>query len=138
MDQRLIDSVKQHEGLRLRAYQDTAGVWTIGYGRNLQTLRIDAETAEQWLREDLQAALEDAKRFPEFKYLDTQARRNVFVEMCFNLGATRLALFTKMLAAIRKQDWERVADEMLDSKWARDVKGRARTLAEIMRRGHYA
>ncbi len=32
IDERGIDLITSHEGLRLKAYQDSGGVWTIGYG----------------------------------------------------------------------------------------------------------
>ena len=62
-------------------------------------------------------------------------RQRVYVNMTFNLGSTRLALFKKMHAAVEAKDWEKAAEEMLDSKWATQVKGRADRLAEMMRSG---
>jgi lysozyme len=41
-----------------------------------------------------------------------------------------------MLAACQKGEWDKAANEMLDSKWASQVKQRAKTLAEIMRKGN--
>ena len=45
-EQRLVASLEKHEGYRDKAYQDTEGVWTIGYGTNLQELRIDESIEE--------------------------------------------------------------------------------------------
>lgn len=134
-EQRLVASLEKHEGYRDKAYQDTEGVWTIGYGTNLQELKIDEFLARKWLMEDLTEAIRGAKRFPEYRDLDTQLRREVFVEMVYNMGPSRVAGFKNMLAAIRRQDWDDAASEMLDSKWARQVGRRARTLAENMRNG---
>lgn len=136
-EQRLVDSLEKHEGYRDKAYQDTEGVWTIGYGTNLQELRIDEFLARKWLMEDLVEAIRGAKRFPEYRDLNTQARREVFVEMVYNMGPSRVAGFKNMLSAIRRNDWADAADEMLDSKWARQVGQRARTLADLMKRGQY-
>lgn len=135
---RLVASLEKHEGFRDKAYQDTEGVWTIGYGTNLQELRIDEFLARRWLMEDLAEAIRGAKRFPEYRDLDTQVRREVFVEMVYNMGPSRVAGFRNMLSAIRRNDWEDAANEMLDSKWARQVGQRARTLSELMRNGHYS
>ena len=136
-DQNLIASIKRHEGYRDRAYQDTEGIWTIGYGTNLQELQIDQFLANKWLLSAVDDAYNYARTFPEFEELDTVARRNVFIEMVYNMGPSRVAGFRNMLAAIREHDWETAAEEMLDSKWARQVKGRAVRLAELMRTGIY-
>jgi len=135
--EKLIESVKRHEGWRSKAYQDTEGVWTVGYGRNLQELEISLELGTSWLRDDLRASEDYAESFPEFEFLDRDARQDVFIEMIFNMGPSRVAGFKNMLAAIREQDWEEAAKEMLDSKWARQVGVRAKRLAERMRTGKY-
>ena len=55
--------------------------------------------------------------------------------MCFNLGINRTRGFKKALYALKKGLYDDVAKEMLDSKWARDVGNRAKTLAKMMREG---
>ncbi len=106
-------------------------------GRNLQELEIDEQLGEDWLIEDIEEAQRGARRFPEYGLLDTIPRKNVFVEMVFNMGPRRVAGFRNMLAAIRDDDFDRAADEMLDSKWARQVGRRANRLAEQMRSGRF-
>ena len=132
----LRSSVRRHEGWRNKAYQDSEGIWTIGYGRNLQELVITKEQGEKWLEEDLRVARLASKRFPEFTLMNP-VRQDVFIEMVFNMGPSRVAGFRNMLAAIREGDWNDAADEMLDSKWARQVGRRAVRLAQIMRDGFY-
>ena len=56
--------------------------------------------------------------------------------MYFNLG-NRLFKFVNMLAALNEGNYEKVADEMLDSKWAKQVKGRSIELADMMREDKY-
>lgn len=136
--EKLLLSLKAHEGCRLDAYQDTVGVWTIGYGRNLQTLRIGPAQAETWLREDMLAAVLEAQKFPEYNHLDTDARRNAFTEMVFNMGAPRVRNFKNMLAAVRQSDWNRVAIEAIDSQWARQVGRRANVLAAMFVTGQFS
>ena len=133
---KLYDSIRRHEGWRDKAYQDTEEIWTVGYGRNLQELRIDKELGEKWLAEDIETAVRYAKRFPEYDLL-SEARQCVLVEMVFNMGPSRVAGFKNMLAAIREGEYEEAAIEMLDSKWARQVGRRARRLAEQMESGEY-
>lgn len=136
MDNKLLASLRLHEGWRDKAYQDTEGIWTIGYGTNLQELRINKDLGERWLRDQAEIAYKAAKRFPEFELLNS-ARQNVFVEMVYNMGPSRVAGFKNMLAAIRDGDWEEAAIQMLDSKWARQVGNRAKTLAALMEEGNY-
>lgn len=136
-------STKIHEGRRLRAYQDTKGVWTVGYGTNLQELSIDEELATKWLREKLYQAEVLAGGYPWFREL-AQARKDVVVEMIYNLGITRFDKFTNLKAALGVKNYNKAADEMMDSKWAYDVgdgpgnkDDRAERLARQMRTGTY-
>jgi lysozyme len=133
---KLRDSIRQHEGWRNKAYRDSEGIWTIGYGRNLQELEIDKEIGEKWLDQDVATAAMYAERFPEFHKLDA-VRKDVLIEMVFNMGPSRVAGFRKMLGAIRDGDWEEAAIQMLDSKWAKQVGQRARRLAKQMESGEY-
>lgn len=134
---RLLASVRAHEGFRHRAYQDVRGVWTIGFGTNLQTLVIDERTAERWLLAAL-AAAEDALSFaPGFLHAD-DVRRDVLVEMAYQLGVRGCLAFRRMWAAVDRKDWWAAASEMLDSRWAREqTPERARTLADRMRSGKW-
>jgi len=131
----LSERVKEAEGLRLKPYRCPAGKLTIGYGRNLEDRGITEAEAEHLLENDLDAARwEVQKRVPGFADLSLE-RRNVLVEMAFNLGIGGVMRFTGMLAAIRLGDYETAAVEMLDSKWAKQVGRRARMLATIMETG---
>jgi len=130
----LVERVKYHEGYRANAYQDSVGVWTIGYGTNLQTLTLDKELAERWLLEELEGCREAVDDYIGGMGLDN-ARREVLIEMAYNLGFAGLMKFRRMWAAIQNHDFETAAAEMLDSKWARQVGRRADSLAELMRAG---
>ena len=57
--------------------------------------------------------------------------------MAFNLGVNGLLGFRKTLALIEAGDYTKASVEMLDSKWARQVKGRATRLSEQMRTGKW-
>jgi lysozyme len=132
----LKESIRRHEGWRDKAYQDSEGIWTVGYGRNLQELEIDKQLGETWLEDDLKTARLAAERIPEYSLL-TDERKDVLVEMVYNMGPSRVAGFRMMLAAIRDGDWEEAAIQMLDSKWARQVGVRARRLAKQMESSEY-
>ena len=61
----------------------------------------------------------------------------VCVNMAFNLGMPRLNKFKKMWSAIEDEDYDHAAVEMLDSRWASQVKGRATKLANAMHNGEF-
>ena len=126
--------IKKHEGLRLRPYKCTAGKLTIGYGRNLDDNGISEVEAEQMLHNDIQNCYAACLKFPFWNELNA-ARQAVLIDMCFNLGITKMKQFKKMLAALEIGAYYRAAHEMLDSHWARQVTSRATELAEIMEKG---
>ena len=134
-DPALIAMVSQHEGLRLKPYRDSVGIWTIGYGRNLQDVGIRQDEARLMLENDLTVAMNDARfLFDDFAAL-TPNRQRVLVDMAFNLGRTRLAGFKAMWAALERGDFHAAAAEMKDSRWARQVGNRADRLARMMKEG---
>lgn len=135
MSNKLRDMLIRHEGLRRKPYRDTVGKLTIGVGRNLDDVGITRDEALILLDHDIAKVRREVKRaFAWFPRLNA-ARQNVVLNMVFNLGLPRFRRFRKTIAAIKDRRWDDAADEMLDSKWARQVKGRARELARIMRRG---
>lgn len=135
---RLRDQLKVHEGFRSKPYEDTVGVLTIGYGRNL-TLGISESEAEVLLSNDIKRAYASAVRLvgqDKFGSLCDE-RQEVLVNMAFNLGETRLRKFRHFLAALTVEDYECAASEMLRSRWAQQVGKRAAELADVMRKGMY-
>jgi len=140
---RLSESVKLHEGFRDKPYLDSVGVLTIGYGTNIAEGISKAE-AEFLLYNRLSNALAGARNlFRNFERL-SDVRQEVLVEMCYQIGVTRLAGFKKMIAAVEADDPDTTAvemlddviREMLDSKWAKiQSPRRAQDLAEEFRKG---
>ena len=125
------------EGLRLKPYRCSVGKLTIGVGRNLDDVGISKDEAMAMLRNDIFKAQRAAWQIVGDHIWGglTKTRKGVLINMCFNLGATRLRKFVKMLIAVRLGNYEKAADEMLDSKWARQVGSRAKRLAQEMRDG---
>jgi len=133
--ERLINSIKKHEGKRNRAYRDSEGRLTIGYGHNLDSKPLTDDVIELILAHDVTDALTGSRSaLPYFDSLDT-IRQEVIVEMVFNLGRARFLGFVKMLAALERGDYETAANEMLDSRWHMQVGIRAEQLAERLRGG---
>ena len=133
-----LEQLKIDEGCRLTAYQDTVGVWTIGYGHTGGAKKGDKITqkeAEGFLLEDTLEAARDASTLPVgFDGLNA-VRQSVLINMCFNLGLTRLLNFKRFLSAVQVRDFDTAALEMLDSKWAGQVGQRAIRLAKLMKKG---
>ena len=128
----------RHEGLELSAYQDHLGYWTIGYGHLIDS-RKGGKITEGQARVILHADVDEVtynlvRSYPWFRQLST-TRQMVLQNMCFQLGATGLAGFKNFLDALSHRQWGRAANEMLDSKWAKQTPERANELAELMRGG---
>lgn len=124
--------LRAHEGLRLKPYKCTAGKLTIGYGRNLEDNGITENEAEILLATDIQNAYKEVSKF-EFWNRLTLDRKAVLVDMCFNMGISKLKTFKKFLSALERANYNVAADEMLDSKWARQVGSRAQDLYNLMK-----
>jgi lysozyme len=131
----------QDEGMRLEAYQDTLGLWTIGIGHLLgaekRMSKITFAECMALFETDLKDAWEIAyKLCPKMLMTEREDQRNnVIVNMAFNLG-TKLGGFKKFIAACEGSDWPTAAKEMMDSKWATQVPLRAERLRDVILKGH--
>lgn len=148
VDPQLIADLKRDEGLRLKAYPDPLSggdPWTIGYGHT----GPDVLRGTVWTREQAEAALiadilehnaELARHLPWVDRLDP-ARRRVLQNMAFNLGVGKpggtkgLLGFKNTLGMIERGEYERAADAMMKSLWAKQVGKRAARLSATMRTG---
>lgn len=128
----LVDWIKHHEGLRLFPYNDTVGKLTIGYGRNLQDNGITIQEAEILLNNDIKKCVSELSNFEWFTSQPEKVRW-ALINMCFNLGLTRLLGFKKMIKALEQKDYLTASIESLDSKWANQVHERANDIALMIR-----
>ena len=141
--ERLEKAIMRDEGYRSRPYLDTVGVPTIGYGSTcilgipvtLAMPALSITAARDLLRADLYGALVDAQAlFSRFDEMDG-VRQEVLVNMAYNLGRSRLGNFRKLIRHGLDLSYQRMADEMQDSKWYRQVGFRSRRLVAEMRSG---
>ena len=154
----LLEELVKHEGLRLQVYQDTLGIDTIGIGRNLKDRGISKEELDELdiptighvyeygiteadamllAENDVQIVEEELLRaHPCVEELDA-VRQLVLVDMAFNMGVPRLCKFKKMWNAVHEQKFDIAAKEMLDSRWANQVKSRSVKLANAMHNGEF-
>lgn len=131
----LTESLKRHEGFSSKAYTCPAGKITVGYGRNLEDLGITKDEAETLLHNDIIRIWREAHQaFPWFEKLD-EARESAILNMIFQLGISRFSRFKKMIVFLEKEEYEKAADEALNSAWAKQTPKRAKEVAEIIRDG---
>lgn len=134
-EERLAETLMLDEGFRGQPYLDTVGKVTIGFGRNLDDKPLTKAEAAVLLEHDIRDTVRDLdRRLSWWRNLD-DVRQEVLGNMAFNLGINGLCAFVKMLAAARRGDFRAAAAEMRDSKWYRQVGGRAVRLAQQMETG---
>ena len=139
--ERLMESVKQHEGYRNKVYLDTLGKRTVGVGHlcTEDWWEDDKEYEEEFLmkilEEDLQEAIEGASTLMlqhDCSDIDEKAHE-IIIEMVFQLGMTGVSKFKNMWKALSEHNYTGASYEMLDSKWAKQTPNRAKSMAELMK-----
>lgn len=136
------DEIKADEGFNTKVYPDTLGNLTVGRGHKLTPEELekykegdefDKDVLEDMFEQDFEVARSDAEKFaPEG--LPEEAM-DIVTNMSFQLGLPRLSTFKKFKAALKEKDYNKAADEMLDSLWASEEQTpeRANRLANRMR-----
>lgn len=115
-----ISLIKQFEGCKLKAYQDSVGVWTIGYGWTQPVdgrkigpgMVIDQATAERLLKCGLVQYEQGVNQL--VKVIITQGQFNALVSFAYNLGLRSLSTST-LLRKLNAGDKQGAADEF--GKW---------------------
>ncbi len=132
------NTLNTDEGLVLTPYQDSKGIWTAGFGFNLQTTPMPRKVAVLWLTclvEERDEELSNA--FGYYKRL-SDVRKSVLINMSYQLGMAGLANFKKMHKALMVDDLVNAVDEMKDSQWYRKYTDRANRLCFMMQFDRYA
>ena len=140
---RLLASVKKHEGYRNKVYLDTLGKRTVGVGHLCveEFWEDDKEYEESFLMEilqkDLQEAIRGAKELmDEHGCADIDERaEEIIIEMVFQLGRTGVKKFRNMWKALQQEppQYDVASIEMLDSRWAKQTPNRAQSMADQMK-----
>lgn len=124
--------LKVDEGFRTKPYVDTAGKITIGIGRNLTDNGVNRGEIALMFDNDLVVAETGARMLvPRFDAL-SDARKAVMMNMVFNMGYARVALFVKTLKAINDGRFSDAAAEMRASIWYEQTGDRAKRLVAQM------
>ena len=129
----LLKRIKHHEGYRKSVYQCTEGYDTIGYGFAIKDLQLDEDVAEEILIRKVEKLIKRGRK--RFDWLDSvpHAVQGVLVEMSYQMGLSGVCKFKKALHAMKMLQWKLAADELLDSRWAKQTPNRAKELSDIIR-----
>ena len=138
---RLLKSVKEHEGYRNKVYLDSLGKRTVGVGHLcVEDFWVDdREYPEDMLmnilKDDLKNAIDGAEELcSDCPDLDDLAKETI-IEMIFQLGKTGVSKFRNMWKALKQNppQYDVAATEMLDSRWAKQTPNRAKEMSDHMR-----
>ena len=141
--EKLREQLKIDEGCVYEIYNDHLGYPTFGIGHLV--IESDPENGEEIgtpvsesrvieaFEQDVETVLSDcAILYPDFDELPEEVQQ-IVANMMFNLGRPRLSKFAGMKRGVDSQDWDAAADEMVDSRWYRQVGARAERLVQRMR-----
>ena len=141
--EKLREELERDEGVKYEVYNDHLGLPTFGighliidsdpeYGAVIGTEVRDYRVKEAF-EEDVQNVLTDCEKlYVQWEHLPEEVQL-IIANMMFNMGRTRLSKFKGMKAGVDSRDWNKAADEMVDSVWYRQVTNRADRLVERMR-----
>ena len=144
MDRKAIfEQLKIDEGVVYEIYKDHLGYPTFGIGHLvLETdpefgqpvgTPVSEERTVDCFEKDVQTVIADCKTLHEGWDGYPEEVKQIVANMMFNMGRPRLSKFKGMKAGVDSQDWNKAADEMIDSAWYRQVPNRAGRLVKRMR-----
>ena len=129
---KLLESVKKHEGYRNKVYLDTLGKRTVGVGHLcVEDFWEDNKEYEEKflmdiLQKDLQGSIDGAEDLINNcpsggKANISDNAKIIIIEMVFQLGKTGVSKFRNMWKALQQNppQYSVAASEMLDSRWAK-------------------
>ena len=132
----LLDTLRSDEGWRPFVYDDTEGFATIGYGFLIDARKgvgLPRPVAEFWLRYAVNERLAELQRlWPAFNDQPTDVQLALGA-LAYQLGPAGVMGFKRMLAALAAGDRGTAADELLDSKLAKQAPARTERTARLLR-----
>jgi len=135
----LVRQLRRHEGVRSHAYKCSADMITVGVGRNIDPnggIGLSDDEIDYLLKNDIERCRQELDTLSWFADLDP-VRQDALINLCFNLGFTRLLGFKNAMSAMAVGDYDTAADEFLDSRWAIQVGMRAIEVTDMIRSGSY-
>ena len=122
--------LRRFEGLELTPYRDQGNGWAIGYGTQLPknlsaaergTLSITAEDAKAYAIMDLRRQRAELVNYGWFNALSTE-KQNGIAQLAYTMGVDGVLKFHKMIKALEAGDDAKVAAEIRNSDWYKQVK----------------
>ena len=137
---KLVESVKKHEGFRDVVYRDTLNKRTVGFGHLCvedhweDGKKYDKKYLEDILKEDLQYAINQGEGMCKDLKISDDAKF-LIIEMIFQLGSAGVQKFRRMWSALEENppNYFEAHVQMLDSKWAKQTPERAKEMSGHMR-----
>jgi len=131
------------EGCKYSVYLDHLNLPTLGIGHLILESDpeygepVGTEVSEERVRRafnlDVAVTIDECKvLYDDFDDLPEEVQL-VICNMMFNMGRPRLSKFKGMKAGCDARDWEKMADEMVDSRWHDQVPNRAKRLVKRIR-----
>ncbi len=117
----VIKWIQGHEGYRDKVYPDSLEKPTCGWGHYLAVgSKVPLAASEAFFKQDFKQAKDDLKVLIEIYSLPNlgPVRKAVLLGMLFQMGLGGEKKFKKMIVALMNKNWDKAADEMLDSRWA--------------------
>lgn len=145
-----VEVIGRHEGWRSKKYKDTKGIWTIGYGFNMESNTFPKEDVERWSKSGITKEEGDkillghidsvyksvSRKHAFFKDLD-DVRKLVILDMVYNMGERWLTTWTNTMTAIKSKNYKGAANLIIKTLYARQVGKRAFENAYALAYGEY-
>lgn len=142
-DKWIMDMIKKHEGVRTRPYKDSLGLWTVGVGH---LIGDGKSLPPEWNREFTMAEIDAlfAKDFEEHKKAAqkipgydkaNKATQGALIDLTFNMGASWYKKWPSFIKALVGGNMQQAAEELQNSKWYQQVKGRAADIVALIKSG---
>jgi lysozyme len=140
---KLRQEIAEDEGCKYEIYLDHLGLPTTGighlivesdpeHGQPIGTV-VEQERVNQLFKLDMAVTIDECNAlYSDFDELPEECQ-HIIANMMFNMGRPRLSKFVGMKAGVDARDWQKAADEMVDSRWYTQVPNRARRLVARMR-----
>jgi len=139
----LREEIAADEGVEYEIYLDHLGLPTFGIGHLVRDddpesgepvgTAVSEDRVNECFDKDVEIVIDDCRQlYEDFDDLPAEAQL-IIANMMFNMGRPRLSQFKGMKRGVDNRDWDTAADEMVDSRWYRQVPNRAKRLVSRMR-----
>lgn len=134
---KLRSQLAHDEDYRQFPYEDTRGILTIGYGRNLDSEGLSQDEALILMDNDIQRCEHELWNLLTNYANLGDVRKSVLINMAYNIGVSGVLKFHDMINALKIYDFNAASRAMINSSWYNQVGKRAERLAQMMATGEW-